>query len=48
LREAITRREATERQRKLAADYEAGRTDAGALLEDFEPPQLDLLGNEGS
>jgi len=48
LREAIARREALERQRKLAADYAAGRADAGALLEDYEPAQLDLLGDEDS
>lgn len=48
LREAIARREALERQRRLAADYAAGRADAGALVQDLEAPQLDLLGDEGS
>jgi hypothetical protein len=42
LREALARREATERTRKLAADYAAGRADARTLLVDFEAAQLGL------
>ena len=40
LREALDRREAAERRRKLAADYAAER---GELLRDLERGELDLL-----
>ena len=43
LREAIRQREARERQRQLARDYAAGRSDAAALLSDLEQAQLELL-----
>ena len=46
LREGLARREALEHQRKLAADYAAGRRDAVALMRDFEVAQLDLLDDE--
>jgi hypothetical protein len=46
LREGLARREAAERQAKLARDYVAERSDAGALLRDREAAQLDLLGDE--
>jgi hypothetical protein len=35
IREAIARREALERERKLARDYAAGRSDARRLLRDL-------------
>jgi hypothetical protein len=41
--EAIARREAALRRRRLAQDYASGRSDAGALLADLEAAQLDLL-----
>lgn len=41
--EALARREALARQRKLAGDYAAGRGDAQELLADLEAAQLDLL-----
>lgn len=47
LREALARREAAARRRRLAADYVAGRADARAVLGDFERAQLDLLDDEG-
>jgi hypothetical protein len=47
IREAITRREALERERRLARDYTAGRSDARQLLRDLEAAQLDLLDREG-
>ena len=43
IREALARREALEKQRKLARDYAAGRGDARELLADLEGAQLDLL-----
>ena len=43
IREALARREALERQKKLAKDYAAGRDDAKELLADLEAAQLDLL-----
>lgn len=43
IREALARRAAVERQRKLARDYAAGRDDAGELLAELERAQLDLL-----
>jgi hypothetical protein len=46
VREALARREAAERRRRLAEDYRAGRKDTGALLDDFEPPQLELLDDD--
>ena len=48
IREAITRREALERQRRLARDYTAGRSDARQLLRNLEAAQLDLLDPEGA
>jgi hypothetical protein len=48
IREAITRREALERQRKLARDYAAGRSDARRLLRDLEAAQFDLLDPESA
>jgi hypothetical protein len=41
--EAIARREALDRQRKLARDYAAGRDDAKQILNDMEAAQLELL-----
>lgn len=46
IREAIARREAIERQRKLARDYAAGRSDAEELLSEMEAAQLELLDRE--
>jgi hypothetical protein len=46
IREAIARREALERERKLARDYAAGRSDARQLLRDLEAAQLELLDDE--
>lgn len=46
LREALARREAGERYRKLAADYAAGNRDTRALLRDFEAAQLEVIGDE--
>jgi len=43
LREAIARREAAERQRKLAADYAAERGSTRELLRELEAGQLELL-----
>lgn len=43
VREAIDRREAAARRRRLAEDYRAGRKDAALLLGDFESAQLELL-----
>ncbi len=43
IREAITRREVLERQRALARDYAAGRSDAREILADLEAAQLELL-----
>lgn len=47
LREALARRDAVERQRQLARDYAAGRSDARAVLADLESAQLDLLADDG-
>jgi hypothetical protein len=44
--EAMARRDAIERQRKLARDYTAGRSDARQLLNDLEGAQLELLDRE--
>jgi len=44
LREALDRRDAIERQKKLAQDYAGGRADARALLVELEGPQLDWAG----
>ncbi|MBK6692218.1 MAG: hypothetical protein IPG50_08430 [Myxococcales bacterium] len=46
IREAIDRREALARRKKLAADYAAGRADSRGLLEDFEAGSLEVLGLE--
>ena len=46
IREAIARREALERERKLASDYAAGRSEARQLLQDLEAAQLELLDDE--
>lgn len=46
LLEGLDHRETAERQRKLAADYAAGRADARALLEELEMPQLENLDEE--
>jgi metal-responsive CopG/Arc/MetJ family transcriptional regulator len=46
IREAIAQREALERERKLARDYAAGRSDARQLLQDLEAAQLELLDDE--
>jgi hypothetical protein len=43
LKEALARRQALERTKKLDADYSAGRADARELLEELERPQLELL-----
>lgn len=41
--EALDRREALERRRKLAADYAAGRQEASGLLAALEAGELELL-----
>jgi metal-responsive CopG/Arc/MetJ family transcriptional regulator len=46
LREALARRDALERRRKLAADYAADRDDAADLLADLEGGQLELIDEE--
>ncbi|OGQ25310.1 MAG: hypothetical protein A2138_04690 [Deltaproteobacteria bacterium RBG_16_71_12] len=46
LLEALEQRERAERERKLAADYAAGREDARALLEELEAQQLEILDEE--
>lgn len=43
IREALTHREAVERQHKLARDYARGRADAADLLGELEGLQLELL-----
>lgn len=43
LQEALERREALERSRKLAADYAGDRQDARELLRDLEAGELELL-----
>jgi metal-responsive CopG/Arc/MetJ family transcriptional regulator len=43
IREALDRREAAQRRRKLAADYAADRADARELLADLERAELELL-----
>jgi len=43
LREALDRREAAERRRKLAADYAAEGSAARDLLGELEPGELELL-----
>jgi hypothetical protein len=48
IRESSAQREALERQRRLARDYTAGRSDARQLLQDLEAAQLDLLDHEGA
>lgn len=47
LREALSRRDAVERQRKLARDYADGRADTRAVLAELESAQLDLLDGDG-
>lgn len=44
--EALARREALARQRKLAQDYAAGRDDALELFAELETAQLELLDDE--
>ena len=44
LRAALDRVEAARRQRKLAADYAAGRKDARRLLREMQDAQAELLG----
>lgn len=47
IQEAVARRKAMERLKKLAADYAAGRKDAVELLDDsFADAQLELLDDE--
>ena len=46
IREALARREARERTRKIAADYAAGRRDAEGLVRELEQAQLELLVDE--
>ena len=46
LREALDRREAAERRRRLAADYAADRADATALLAELETTQYGYGGEE--
>jgi DNA-binding GntR family transcriptional regulator len=46
IREAIAQRDALERERKLARDYAAGRSDARQLLRELETAQLELLDRE--
>jgi hypothetical protein len=46
LSEALARRAAADRRRKLAGDYAAGRRDERALLNDLEVAQLELLDDE--
>ena len=48
IREAITRREGLNRERRLARDYATGRNDARQLLRDLEAAQFDLLDPEGA
>lgn len=43
IREAIAQRDALAARQKLARDYAAGRSDAKAVLNDFEAAQLELL-----
>ncbi|MCC6527048.1 MAG: ribbon-helix-helix protein, CopG family [Polyangiaceae bacterium] len=47
IQEALGRREALERQRKLARDYAAGREDGAAVLADLETLQLEVLDRDG-
>ena len=47
IREGLSRMEAEERRRILAADYAAGRADNERLLEELEPSQTEILGDEG-
>jgi hypothetical protein len=44
--QALAAQELMERRRKLAHDYAAGRNDALELLKDFEPANLEAIGNE--
>jgi hypothetical protein len=46
IEEGLARREQAERQRRLAQDYAAGRTDAREVLADFEPLALEIVGDE--
>jgi hypothetical protein len=46
--EGLARRAALDRRNRLARDYAAGRSDARALLNDFESGQADLLGDENN
>ncbi len=43
VKEAVEHRDRTERRRKLASDYAAGRGDAQDILRDLEIAQLDGL-----
>lgn len=43
VKEAVEHRDKTERRRKLASDYAAGRGDAKAILRELESSQLDGL-----
>jgi len=43
IQEALDRREAARRRRKLALDYAAGRDDTRDLLRDLETGELELL-----
>ena len=46
LAEALERQTQRERRRRLARDYAAGSSEAGALLRDHEIAQLELLDDE--
>ncbi len=46
LAEGLARRTVTERRKKLAADYRAGRADARMILRDLEAPQWELFDDE--
>jgi hypothetical protein len=46
--EGLARHAAFERRKRLARDYDAGRSDARALLNDLESGQADLLGDESN
>lgn len=46
LRDALERQRQEQRWRVWEAAYRAGRADARKLLADFEPGQLELMGDE--
>lgn len=48
IREALARREARERRRRLASDYAAGRDDAKDLVGEIEMAQMELLDEESA